>query len=86
MLFICVVGSSSCGEAITKYYEYNIDLQQWTNKKQYEIEQAVGKENIAVVGSMVGVMALKKGKINMQRHLNLILDTNSALFQLHWEN
>jgi hypothetical protein len=85
VLSVCIWGSSACSDAGTAYYSQSLEAQRIANEAQHAVEHKVGKENAAVLGSMVGVMVLKRGTINMQRHLNLIVESNSAQLQLHFE-
>jgi len=86
VMFICIAGSSSCGEAGKAYYSQSLEAQRIANEAKESIEHKIGKEQAAIIGSMLGVMVLKRGVINMQRNLNLVMESDSAQLQLHFEN
>jgi len=85
VLSICILGSA-CDYASRAYYAQSVDAQRIANEAQVAIEHKMGAENAAIVGSMFGVMVLRKGTINMQRHLNLLIDERSMQLQAHWEH
>lgn len=85
VMFICIAGSASCGEAANAYYGQNIELQQWASREQVIIEKRIGKDALAVAGGVAGVFFVKKGIVNMHKHLNLVIDPSSAQLKFHWD-
>lgn len=85
VIFICIAGTAGCGSAATAYYDYNTYAQRWLKTMQYDVEQKYGKENIALVGTTMGLMFVRKGTVTIHKHINLVVDDNSAQIQLRWD-
>lgn len=76
---VCISGGQGCAEATQSYYTYNVDLQKWAKEKQRVIENKVGKGNITLIGTGLGLVFVRKGSIPMGNNLHLVIGDETTL-------
>jgi hypothetical protein len=81
---VCLNGTG-CNETASAYYAYNKDLRDLASNIERKANAEFGKENLAIVGTMAGLVFVKKGTVVLQRNVNLIANTNQAVLQYHME-
>jgi len=83
LVFAACVSGPGCNKATEAYYNYNVDLQVWAKRSQKKVENEVGKTNLAVLGTLTGILVVKQGSIQVSNHVNLLVGQETQL-QLHW--
>lgn len=79
----CVSGKG-CNEITSAYYNYNVDLRQWSKRQETKIKSITGETNLAVLGTTTGLIFIKKGSFQLTNHINIVVG-NETILQLHWE-
>lgn len=87
VLSVCITGNGNgCGNISKAYYNQSLEAQRLAREIQIEAEKDIGKENLALLGTVSGLIFIKKGTINIDNHLNFVILSNTgAIIQLHFE-
>ena len=84
VIAVCVSGGPGCKEVTQQYYDNNAELKAWVKKEQGIVETTFGKDNLAVLGTSLGLAFVRKGTFQIDSHLSLELGSENKL-EAKWE-
>lgn len=83
VITICAL-QGDCTQATRAWYAQSVEAQHISNGVQKIAEDEFGKENLATMGTVAGIIFIKEGNFNVTKNCDVVIGQTSKI-QLHWE-